>query len=125
VVHADPVPAAEDDRPLDDVAELADGQGMTTKGLSARPLREWMALASTPFPVPLSPVMRTVASAAATCRPRSSARSISGLELRRSASNPPCFRVSWSPCTSCSRLRIRATLLVTAERWAGVKGFGR
>ncbi len=43
-------------------------QFMGTKGADFRELREWIALATSSFPVPDSPVMRTVASVFATLR---------------------------------------------------------
>ena len=41
-------------------------QATSTKGLSRRPLRRWMARAMSDLPVPLSPVIRTVALVSAT-----------------------------------------------------------
>ena len=47
---------------------LREAQWTAMKGPSARGLRRWTACATSSFPVPLSPVTRTVVRAAATCR---------------------------------------------------------
>ncbi len=48
----------------------------TTKGFWARGLASWIALATSSFPVPLSPVIRTVERAGATCSTRRNTFSI-------------------------------------------------
>jgi hypothetical protein len=104
-------------------------QLISTKGFAARRERWWTARASSSLPVPVSPVMSTVASVAATCSIASN--------VRRIASEPPT--ISWKNgacpmCTTgvpssparrarrtsiCSRSRARAIATPTGAREIG------
>ena len=90
-----------------------------------RSLQCWIARAMIPFPVPLSPRMRTVASLGATCRASSIAARISGLELSNvnSASESPSL--SSSPATCCSRALSRANALGDEANLRGREGLGK
>ena len=103
----------------------SDGHDTTLNRLPARALHAWIALASTPLPVPLSPRTSTVASVGATCRARLIARCIAGLALERSASGPLSPSASCSPATFCSSARSSATFCVITESCCGVNGLGR
>ena len=96
-----------------------------TKGLSARALRRWIAWATTPFPVPLSPVTRTLVKTSATFRVTSLTRSIALLfPSRPSTRAPPSRRrVSNSSRVSADRREARSNANLsccTSRGWVKV-----
>ena len=102
------------------------GQLTVTNGPSARRLQAWMARASTPLPVPLSPRISTVASVGATRRASSRTPPTSGsraVEVRLghlgAGPAPPGRRPG-----RCSP-RTRATRSSTARTWAGRERLGQ
>ena len=65
------------------------GQWTVTNGFGARRLRAWIARASTPFPVPLSPRSSTVASLPATADTVCKTARMAGSELDSTPASSP------------------------------------
>jgi hypothetical protein len=97
-------------------------QEISMNGSDTRGLHPWIADARTFFPVPLSPVSRTVTSEAAAWRAIATARCIAGLFESSSAGSSTAsrsVRFSRRSCwTSSTRSRSRLT-------WSRLNGFTR
>ena len=100
-------------------------------GTSVRLLRRlfwWMNCAITSLPVPLSPLMKTEASVAATLRASSTAfRNDGDMPMRAILSLCPCCFMSWTRRSWASRPTMTAweARPISTCRWVAEKGLGR
>ena len=96
-----------------------------TSGPVARRLRAWTARATSSFPLPLSPVTRTVASVGATRATRSKTRCIGALSPTK-PSKPSRASRSWrSRRTSSSRRDCLSARSSERASWSGANGLVR
>lgn len=109
-----------------------EGQLTVTKGLSARWLRSWMALAMTLFPVPLSPRMRRLAGVAAARKRTSRVQLISGSSVSKRSGGELLEALSlrvatsdWRWLSSFSTFICFWTRARMPRRCSGVNGFSR
>jgi hypothetical protein len=106
-------------------SRLSAAQFMAIIGLVRRGLRQWSALATSSFPVPLSPRTSTVTSASATRSIVSNTRRIAGLcPMMRSAPYAPCT-CARSRRWSRRRRTVSTTRATTTRSSSLSNGFGR